>query len=101
MRHRIRARSAGVVAAQRGCASAAAATARSMSAAVASGMRPISLPVAGSIVGIVAQFSYALVLSPLVQAKGPGVIAFPVVILVIALGSMAYAHAAAGRDLLS
>lgn len=56
---------------------------------------------AASVIAIVAQFSYALVLSPLVQAKGPGVIAFPVVILIVALGSMAYAHAAAGRDLLS
>lgn len=54
-----------------------------------------------STIGIVAQFSYALVLSPLVAAKGPGVIAFPAVIFAIALGSMAYAHAAAGRDLLS
>lgn len=49
---------------------------------------------AASVFGVVAQFSYALVLSPLVQAKGPGVVAFPAVILIIALGSMVYAHVA-------
>jgi len=56
---------------------------------------------ATSTLGIFVQFSYALVLSPLPAAKGPGVVAFPAVIFMIALGSMAYAHSAAKRDLLS
>lgn len=56
---------------------------------------------AASTLGVFAQFSYALVLSPLVAAKGPGVVAFPAVIFMVALGSMAYAHGAARRDLLS
>lgn len=53
-----------------------------------------------STLGVFVQFSYALMLSPLVAAKGPGVMVFPAVIFMIALGSMAYAHSAAKRDLL-
>jgi hypothetical protein len=56
---------------------------------------------AASTLGVFAQFSYALMLSPLVSAKGPGVIVFPAVIFMIALGSMAYAHSEAKRDRLS
>lgn len=51
-----------------------------------------------STLAIFVQFSYALVLSPLPAAKGPAVVAFPAVIFMIALGSMAYAHSAAKRD---
>lgn len=47
---------------------------------------------AASALGVVVQFSYALVLSPLVTVKGPGVVVFPAVILLIALGGMTYAH---------
>lgn len=53
---------------------------------------------AASTLGVVVQFSYALVLSPLVAVKGADVIAFPALIFIVALGSTAYAQATGRRD---